>query len=140
MNYNLVIERALQNLSSLPRVRIKTDPKYVGKIKDLSEAPDYIGYVLHEGLSKVKVLILPPDLSIEDIPVDLIEFISAEDKADVFTDLKRFIIIKLGIKEEEPVFTQIANSQNIDELEAFIKQYGTSDDHVQELYKEFILT
>ena len=140
MIYNLVIEKALQNLSSLPRVRIKTDPKYVGKYNDLSGAPDYIGYVLHEGLSKVKVLILPPDLSIEDIPVDLIEYISAEDKADVFTDLKRFIITKLSIKEEEPVFTQIANCQVIDDLEAFLKQYGVSDEHIQELYKEFILT
>lgn len=140
MKYDLIIENALQNISALKKVRIKTDPKFIGKISDLSEAPDYIGYVLHEGLSKVKVLILPPDLSIEEVPIDLIEYISAEDKADVFTDLKRFIVQKLSIKEEEPAFAQIANSQTIDELEAFIKQKGISDDHIHELYKEFILT
>lgn len=140
MRYNLVIENALKNLTSLKKVRVKTDPKFVKSLNDLSEAPDYVGYVLQEGLSKLKILMLPPDLGVEDIPVDLIEYISAEDKADVFTDLKRFVIEKLGIKEEEPVFLQIANSQNIDELEVFIKQHGLTEDNLSDLYKEFILT
>ncbi len=140
MKYNLIIENTLKSLSSLTKVRIKTDPKYIGKLNDLSEAPDYIGYVLKEGLSKVKVLILPPDLSIEEIPIDLIEYISAEDKADVFTDLKRFAVEQLAINEEDPVFQQICNSHNIEELEIFLKQKGVSDEHIAELYKEFILT
>jgi len=141
VKYNLVVENTIKNLSSLKKIRIKADPRFILNAQnDLSNCPSYEGYVLEEGLSKVKVLILPPDLSIHEIPTELIEYISAENKAGVFDDLKVFIIKKLDFKEDNPAIHQIANSQCINDVETFLKQQNVNEDQILELYKEFILT
>ncbi len=140
MRYNLIIEAQINRLSSLQKVRIKTDPKYLAKENMPDKCPAYEGYILEEGLSKVKVLILPPDMSIEEVPIELIEYISAEDKDDVFNDLKRFIISSLNIKENDPLEAHIINSCDLNELETYIKQAGVVEGDINKLYGEFIIT
>lgn len=140
MKYNFIIENCLKNLTSLQRIRVKTDPKYLAKEGKPEKCPTYEGYILEEGLTKVKILVLPPDLSIEEIPTDLIEYIADEEKADAFDDLKVYIIKTLGLKEENPLITQLQNSQCIDEVETFLRQTGLDEKQISDLYSGFILT
>lgn len=140
MRYNLIIENCLNNLSALQRVRIKADPKFLKKEGSPEKCPAYEGYILEEGKSKVKILILPPDLSIEEIPTELIEYIADEDKLNTFEDLKSFVIKRLGLKECNPLIQQIANCTCLEEIETFIKQAGLDDEQLVDLYGEFITT
>jgi hypothetical protein len=140
VNYNKVIEECLKRVTSLQKVRIKADPKYVAAESDLSKCPSYEGYVLEEGLSKVKVLILPPDLSITELPPELLEYIADEDKTEVFSDLLVFIIQEMGLEEGDPLVQQLLNCQCIDDVEAFLKDHGACDEDFTEIYKKFILS
>jgi len=140
VKYDLIIENSLNKLTSLQRVRIKTDPKYLHKEGLPEKCPNYEGYILEEGLSKVKILILPPDLSIEEIPTELIEYIADEEKADAFEDLKIFIIKQLGLKQDNPLISQIINSTCINDIEMFLQQTGISEKQISDLYSGFILT
>lgn len=140
MKYNQIFERSLSNLTSLQRVRIKTDPKILHQEGKPENCPSYEGYVLEEGLTKVKILVLPPDLSIEEIPTDLIEFIADTEKNDAFNDLKEYALKKLNLGEDSPAVCQINGCTNIDELEVFLKQSGMEDHQITDLYGEFITT
>jgi hypothetical protein len=140
VKYDLIIEKNLDKLTSLQKVRIKADPKYLHKEGRPENCPTYEGYILEEGLTKVKILILPPDLSIEDIPTDLIEYIADEEKSNAFEDLKAYIIQHLGLKEDNPLVSQIAGSTCITDIETFLKQTGIDDQTLAELYSSFILT
>ncbi len=140
MRYNLVIENSLNRLTSLQRVRVKADPKFLQKEGTPEKCPSYEGYILEEGLTKVKILVLPPDLSIEEIPTDLIEYIADEDKVNAFDDLKRFALEKLCLGEGNPLIHQIEACNNINELEIFLKQTGMDTNQISNLYGEFITT
>lgn len=139
MRYNTIIENYLQNLTSLQRIRVKTDPKYLTKEGSPEECPSYEGYILEEGVGKLKILILPPDLSIEEIPLDLIEYIADEDHLQTFKELKEYIVQQLKPKEGNPLTSQIMNSTSIEELDQYIKQSGISSDQLADLYSGFIL-
>lgn len=139
MRYNTIIENYLQNLTSLQRIRVKTDPKYLTKEGTPEKCPSYEGYILEEGAGKLKVLILPPDLSIEEIPLDLIEYIADEDHSQTFDELKEYVIQQLNLKEADPLISQIQNSTCIDELDQYIKQSGISSDRLADLYSGFIM-
>jgi len=140
VKYNQILEECLKNLTSLQRIRIKTDPKALHKEGRPENCPAYEGYILEEGLTKVKILVLPPDLSIEEIPTDLIEFIADKEKNDAFSDLKNYAIQKLNLQEGNPSICQLQSSNNIDELEVFLKQAGLDEQDIADLYGEFITT
>jgi len=140
VKYNLVIENQLKRLTSLQKVRVKVDPRHVSAESDLSNCPSYEGYVLEEGLSKLKILVMPPDLSIEEIPAELIEFLADEQKENVYEELIVHIIDKLNLKEGDPLIQQLLNCSNIDEIEQFISNQGVDDEQLSELYKEFIIS
>lgn len=139
MRYNTIIENHLQNLTSLQRIRVKTDPKYLTKEGTPENCPSYEGYILEEGAGRLKVLILPPDLCIEEIPLDLIEYIADEDHLQTFEELKEYILQQLSLEEGNPLTSQILNSTCIKDLDQFIKQSGISGDQLADLYSGFIL-
>ena len=140
MRYDLVIEKQLERLTSLKRVRIKVDPKLVASEEDYSKCSSYEGYVLEEGLSKLKVLVLPPDLSITEIPTELIEFLADEHNEDLFADLAIHFIHELNLQEGDPVIQQLMNCSTVDELEQFAIQNGLNVDEISEIYKRFIMS
>ena len=140
MKYDYIIEQHLNKLTSLQKVRVKVDPKHFAREADLSQCPSYEGYILEESVSRVKILILPPNFSITDIPIEFIERIADEEKLEVFEDLKAFLIQKLELKEGDPLIAQIANSQSIDEIESYINQPGSEHSVLPEYYKEFIIS
>jgi hypothetical protein len=139
VKYDHIIESSINNLTSLKRVRVKTDPKHLAKEGTPEKCPSYEGYVLEEGLTKAKILILPPDLSIEEIPIELIEYIVDQEKEDAFDGLKRHIIERLELKENNPLVSQICNCTCINDIETFLKQSGLSDIQISDLYSSFIL-
>lgn len=140
MKYNFLIEKHLKQLSSLQKVRIKTDPRFVKQESDLSNCPSYEGYVLEEKLASFKILVLPPDLSIQDIPIELIETIADEHNENIFAELIMCFIRELNLKEGDPLMQQFLNCSCIDEIEQFALQHGLSQDQITNIYKEFILS
>ena len=139
MNYRQVIENCLKNITSLQKIRVKTDPKFLAANNGPEGSPSYEGYILEEGLSNIKILVMPPDLSIEEIPAELIEYIADEEKTGVFNDLINFIINGLELSEDDPLKQQLANCKCISEVEQFLKQKGLNDAQISKIYGEFIL-
>lgn len=133
----------LENLkkTSLKRIRVKVDPALVTAGTDFSRVDGYEGYVLEEGKGHLKILIINPELGIEDIPIEFIEAIADQADYDSFCLLKEYIIKKLindGKAENDPILMQIEQSDCLNSIEQLISQYGYSGDKLAELYKGFL--
>ena len=96
MQYSKVIEEGLKN-TSLKRIRVKIDPAVVSKECDFSKCNGYEGYILEENAGSLKVLVLTPDMTIEDIPEEFLEYLASEDEVDTFEEFKKFIISSKSI-------------------------------------------
>lgn len=144
MKYNLLAEEYIKSLSSLQKVRIKVDPraltKALTKEADIQDLPAYEGFILEEGSTHVKILVLPPDMHVSEIPKELIEYIADDQREDILCDLKTYIITALNLVDGDPVRDQIINSLEINEIESIIKKSGMTDEFISDLYKEFILS
>ena len=140
VNYNDLILESLKK-TALKRIRIKVDPALVSAEADFSKVDGYEGYVLEEGKSHLKILILTPELGIEDIPIEFIEALADDAAEDAFHSLKHFIINKLiqnGMVENDPIIFQVTNSDNLNDIEQIINQCGYTKEKLADLYKEFI--
>lgn len=136
-----VIREGLNN-TSLKRIRVKIDPAIVGNECDFSKCDGYEGYILEERAGNLKVLVLTPDMTIEDIPMEFLEFLASEDEADTFEEFRVFImqrLIKDGKAENDPLLQNIQNSNCISDIEQYVKQCGYTGDNLSELYKDFII-
>jgi hypothetical protein len=144
VKYNLLAEEYIKSLSSLQKVRIKVDPraltKALTKEADIQDLPAYEGFILEEGSTHVKILVLPPDMHVSEIPKELIEYIADDQREDILCDLKTYIITALNLVDGDPVRDQIINSLEINEIESIIKKSGMTDEFISDLYKEFILS
>jgi len=141
VKFSQIIEENLQK-TALRRIRIKVDPAKISSEQDLSKVDGYEGYILAESVSKLKILVLSPDMPIEDIPVEFIEAIAEEDKLETFEELKSFIIsemIKSGTQEGDPILCNVASSNNLSDIETFLKQKGFTDEKISCIYKSFIM-
>ena len=140
MKYNDLILESLKK-TSLKRIRIKVDPALVTKEADFSKCDGYEGYVLEEGKGHLKILVINPELGIEDIPIEFIEAIADEADYDSFCLLKEYIINRLlkdGKAENDPVLIQIGQSDCLNSIEQLISQHGYTGDKLAELYKGFL--
>jgi len=140
VKYNDLIFESLKK-TALKRIRIKVDPAQVSAEADFSKVDGYEGYVLEEGKSHLKILVLSPEMSIQDIPVEYIEMLAAQDEYDSFCQLKGYLTGKLlqdGMVENNPIIQQINNSQSLNDIEAIIKQCGYTGDKLAEIYRNFI--
>jgi hypothetical protein len=140
VKYNDLIFESLKK-TALKRIRIRVDPAQVSAEADFSKVDGYEGYVLEEGKSHLKILVLSPEMSIQDIPVEYIEMLSAQDEYDSFCQLKGYLTGKLiqdGMVENNPIIQQINNSQCLNDIEAIIKQCGYTGDKLAEVYRDFI--
>ena len=140
MKYNDLILESLKK-TSLKRIRIKVDPALVTKEADFSKCDGYEGYVLEEGKGHLKILIINPELGIEDIPIEFIEAIADEADYDSFCSLKEYVIktlLKDGVVENDPILFQISNSNCLNDIESIINQKGYTGERLAELYKNFI--
>lgn len=141
MKFSQIIKESLEK-TALRKVRIKVDPAMVSVTQDFANVDGYEGYILAEGVGKLKILVLSPDMPIEDIPVEFIEAIAEEDKLETFEELKSFILsemIKCGTQEGDPILCNVASSNNLCDIETFLKQEGYTDEKLSELYKSFIM-
>jgi hypothetical protein len=137
------VDFILENLkkTSLKHIRIKVDPALVSKEADFSKIDGYEGYVLEEGKGHLKILVLSPEMSVEDLPVEIIQFIADEADYDSFCLFKEFLIktlMKDGYADNDPILTQIQSSNCLNNIEVLIKQYGYSGDRLAEIYKKFL--
>lgn len=127
--------------TSLRRIRIKTDPSKVANHEDFKNVEGYEGYILSENLGKLKILVLAPDMPIMDIPPEALEHIYHDQHNDVIFDFKNFAksyLASKGIKQNDPVLTQIDNALEYGEIETFLKQAGLSEKELNDVYRQFI--
>lgn len=138
VRFNFLFETSFNKLTALQRVRVKVDPLTVLHADDLSECPSYEGYVLEENNGVIKILMVQPSVGIENIPVNNIEPVENDCEMNIFDELKHYILQDLELQENDPLFTQITNCSNLDEIETFLLQSGFSEGDIAELYKNFI--
>jgi hypothetical protein len=137
---NIILETL--NKTALKKVRIKVDPALINSGIDLSKINGYEGYILAEGVGKLKILVLSPELTIDDIPEEFIEAIAEDDKLETFEELKSYILsemLRSGTQEGDPILCNVASANNLCDIETFLKQKGFTDDKLANLYKNFIM-
>lgn len=137
--YDFIIESLKK--TSLKRIRVKVDPALVSAEADFSKVDGYEGYVLEEGKGHLKILILTPELGIEDIPVEFIQAIADEADYDSFCLFKEYVIKNLlcdGRVENDPIIQQIMQSDCLNSIEQLLIQCGYTGDKLAELYKGFL--
>lgn len=140
VKYNDIILESLKK-TALKRIRIKVDPALVSAEADFSKVDGYEGYVLEEGKGHLKILVLTPELSIEDLPPEFIETLAAQADYDSFCLFKSFLIrtlVKDGYADNDPILIQIQSSNCLNDIEVLIKQYGYSGDRLAEIYRKFL--
>lgn len=139
MKYNRIITESLNNIA-LKRVRIKVDPASINVTADLTKCDGYEGYVLAECDDLMKVLVVQPNddgsMSIMDIPNEYLEMLT--NIKQNLEDIKRFIITALNVSDDDPLIMQIAAASSIDDIEAFLKDRGLTEEEITKLYKYYI--
>ena len=141
MGFHSLLNESLKK-TSLRRIRIKTDPAQVANNEDFRKIEGYEGYILGESKMGLKVLVLNPEMSINEIPEEMLEIISHEGNLDMLNEFKNFAkdcLSKYKQKSEnDPVFAQIDSASTIDEVETFIKQGGLTESEINDLYRKFL--
>jgi hypothetical protein len=138
MKYDQIILESLQKVS-LQRVRIKVDPVNVAINKDLSVCDGYEGYVLAEGETSMRILVINPDLdstSVMDIPNEYLQ--KLQSVSQNLENLKVFILTALNASEDDPIVQNIQSSESIDDVESFLRDRGLTEDEITKLYKYYI--
>ena len=153
MKYTNVILESLKK-TGLKRIRIKVDPLFADKL-DFKNAASYEGYVLNECESKLKILVVPDGVTLDDIPEDMIEYIAQDGDGcgcsdsesmdvdeDQFNNLKQFIIQTIApVKgSDSPVCQQIINCTNLNDVETMLQQAGFDQEDMNIIYKSFIFS
>jgi len=141
MRFRHILEESIKN-TSLKRVRVKVDPGQISSECDFAKCTSYEGYILTEGVKTIKILVLSPEMSIEDVTPDMIEYIANEEACDCIDDLKAFIIEKLmnnGTVASDTIIKNINNCSEISDVEAFLKQSGYDAESINEIYRSYIL-
>jgi len=141
MGFHTRIDESLRT-TNLRRIRIKTDPSKVANNEDFKNVEGYEGYILGECRGMLKVLVLAPDMPIMDIPPEVLEHIYDDQVGDVLSEFKNYakeyLIKNKNKKQNDPVFVNIDNSSEYNEIESFLKQGGVSDEELSKIYREFI--
>jgi len=146
VKYTDVILESLKR-TGLKRIRIKIDPIFADKL-DFKNAASYEGYVLNECNSRLKILVVPDGITLDDIPEDVIEYIAqdgeddctSDEDVDQFNNLKNFIMqIATQVKgPNDPACHQVANCNNITDIETMLHQAGFDQEDISEIYRRFI--
>tara|TARA_R110000868_G_scaffold138335_2_gene352371 strand:+ start:3205 stop:3606 length:402 start_codon:yes stop_codon:yes gene_type:complete len=115
----------------LKRVRIKVDPRHAS-FEQFRYVDSYEGYILEENNQFVKLMVIKTGSPIVDIPCDALTSPSPLDH------FKYFIFKHLQILDSESYFTNIKNAARYEDVEALLKQRGSSDAEIINLYREFV--
>jgi len=141
MAFHSLLSESLKR-TSLRRVRIKTDPALVARNEDFRKIEGYEGYILGESKLGLKVLVLNPEMTISDVPEEVLEIISHQGNIDMVNEFKCYA--KKCLKElkqksdNDPVFAQIDSANSIEDIESFIKQGGLTEGELNNLYRGFL--
>lgn len=138
MKGNSYLTKLLES-SSLKRVRIKVDPKEVLRATDFSKCDGYEGYILKEKMGKTKIIVLSPEFPVfDDIPQEFLETIMGDGETDVVDEFKCFVHGKLEVKDGDPFIQCLSKAENIEDIEAGLRQKGLEPEAINQIYREFI--
>lgn len=122
-------------------IRFKVDPTLN---KGFEESESYEGFVLHEltneacggGLPSVLKMLMPGG-SMPGI-YDINQPVITPNKPKAIKMFKSFIVKKLSEKLDNKVMEQIKNTDDIDDIELYLKQGGFSDKDILNVYKKVL--
>ena len=142
MGFHKIIKESLKT-TQLKKIRVKTDPSMVLGNIDFRDIAGYEGYILSESMNKLKILVLNPEMTITDIPEEVIEYIAADSNCDMLSDFKVFAKICLvkekNKKENDPVFVNVDQCTSLEDVEVFLKQNGFTENELNLMYRNFIM-
>ena len=110
---------------------------------DFKHIEGYEGYILQECMSgRLKVLVLNPDMTVMDIPPEMLEHIVSDSDVDMLQQFKenakKYLKEAKNKKEGDPAFANIDNTNNFADVESFLLQSGVTEKELNLLYRSFI--
>ena len=140
MLFDQLIFENLQR-TALKKVRIKIDPAAIGVAEDLKKCDGYEGYVLSEDSTISQVIVAKPDQNGNPvsllIPTEYLELIRQEILQQKLDKLKEFIILSLNLQQGDPIIPSILSCNNLDDIDAFLRDKGLTESDILKLYKYF---
>jgi hypothetical protein len=138
MRFNTIVEHALER-TTLKRVRLKTDPNMKD---DLHNADAYEGYVIEEQEGMLRIMVVAPknkNSTIDARPEDVEP--TGERTLEQF---KQFTLDYLHAKKKcdctDSTHTNILGAQDIQHVEAFLRERGVEHDEFIKIIKLFLMT
>lgn len=138
-NFDNILTECLKE-KGLRYIRFKVDPSLNDGFKDSNS---YEGFVLQEFTTESHCGI--PDMLKVLIPtgpmsgiLDIIKPVITPNKPKAIEIFKKFIANKLNTKLDNKTLEQIKRTDNIDDIEQYLKQSGMTDNDILELYKNLL--
>ena len=143
-NFDEILTECLKD-KGLRYIRFKVDPTINS---GFAEGESYEGFILHELTSEAcggpmingippMLKVLMPGGSIPGI-CDVKEPVITPNKPKAIDIFKKFIIKKLSNQIDSKEIEQIKNTNNIDDIELYLKQAGLTDNDILNLYKKVL--
>lgn len=142
MGFHKIIKESLKT-TQLKKIRIKTDPSMVLGNVDFRDIAGYEGYILSEGLNSLKILVLNPEMTVADIPEEVIEYIATDSNCNMLEDFKVFakscLLREKNKKENDPAYANVDQCTCLEDVEVFLKQNGFTENELNLMYRNFIM-
>jgi hypothetical protein len=143
-NFDEILTDCLKG-KGLRYIRFKVDPTLNAGFE---ESDSYEGFILHELTSEAcggpmingippMLKVLMPGGSMPGI-YDIKEPVITPNKPKAIEVFKKFVIKKLSEQLDNKEITQIKNTDNINDIELYLKQAGLSDTDITNLYKKVL--
>jgi len=138
MRFNTIIENALGR-TTLKRVRLKTDPKMKN---DLGNADAYEGYVIEEQEGMLRIMVVSPRTNDSVIDADPESLEPTGERT--LEHFKKFTLDYLHAKKKcdctDSTHSHILGAQDIQHVEAFLKERGVEHDEFVKITKLFLMS
>jgi len=137
-----LIENTLKN-TKLKRVRIKVDPSQLATY-GYEHVTSFEGYVLHEHNETVEVYIMNLPKQFDSVQTVDKKFITPTVDTTInpsYQNLKKKILAQLdkdNISSSNPKYKSIADSNNDEFLETYLKELGYDDSTIKTFYKMLV--
>lgn len=120
-----------QMAKHLKKIRIKVDPRFATH-EHFRQCNGYEGYILDESDDVLQIMVIKQGSPIVSIPQ---EALMQEDR---YYDLKMFIVRHLRLDNTNSLYTDILNSQDLDEMELHLERLGLEGKQLAIIYRNFI--
>ena len=115
----------------LKRIRIKVDPRHAS-FENYRFIDSYEGYILEENAQFIKLMVIKTGSPVVEVPQDALM------EPALLDHFKYFVMEHAHMSDTEPAFVNVKNAARYEDVEIVLKQRGTTDTELVNLYREFI--